>query len=294
MSTRCRGMGPLLVAYLDSELCPAQVVEVDRHLQVCSACAEQVAFDRAVRAGVRKTVRATPLPDGLRERMVARMLEEARRSRPVGDDRMIERGKMLPWHVVLPLASAAAIPLALGIAGAMSERAPRVSMATMAMTAAEEPRPVSQSASVIDLDRMLEQFVEWHERPLPPEVTSETELVKFEPYVGVPMKAPALASFGGKLVGGRMLTTGSSHQTAAMLYYTLPSGHRVSIYVFDPSRVPARPTRLRPRTMGRDEVWVGKVRGYTVAAPIRPDVGYAIASDLDEEQTTRLAVATVP
>jgi len=292
MNARCRGMDPLLDAYLDSELAPAQVVEVDRHLQECGACAERIALDRAIRAGVRRTVRATPMPEGLRERVVARMLDEAKDRPHLGDDRMIERGKMLPWHVVLPLASAAAIPLALGMAGAVSERAPRVAKATMASTA-EEMRP-AQSASVVDLDRMLDQFVEWHERPLPPEVTNETELVKFEPYVGVPMKAPALASFGGKLVGGRMLTTGSASQTAAMLYYTLPSGHRVSIYVFDPSRVPARPTRLSPRTMGRDEVWVGKVRGYTVAAPIRADVGYAIASDLDEEQTTRLAVATVP
>lgn len=294
MSGLCRGMGPLLDAYLDSELAPAQVVEVDRHLQDCAACAERIAFDRAVRAGVRKSVRATPLPEGLRERMVARMLDEASHGPRNGDDRMIERGKMLPWHVVLPLASAAAIPLALGIAGAASERAPRTAKVAMASTAAEEARPASQSAAVIDLDRMLDQFVEWHERPLPPEVTNETELVKFEPYVGVPMKAPALAPFGGKLVGGRMLNTGSASQTAAMLYYTLPSGQRVSIYVFDPSRVPARPTRLRPRTMGRDEVWVGRVRGYTVAAPIRPDVGYAIASDLDEDQMTRLAVATVP
>lgn len=291
MKSVCRGMGPLLDAYLDSELAPSQVIELDRHLQECEDCAARIALDRAVRAGMRRSVRMTRAPQGMRERMGAAMIAEASRSPRRGDDTMVERGRMLPWNVALPLASAAAIPLVLGIAGAWSEKAPRTAKVTASL---EETRPAPQSASVVDLDRMLDQFVDWHARPLPPEVTSETELVKFEPYVGVPLRAPALAPFGGKLVGGRMLTTGTASQTAAMLYYTLPSGHRVSVYVYDPSRVPARPTRLQPRTLGRDEVWVGRVRGYSVAAPMRHDVGYAIATDLDEEQTTRLAIATAP
>lgn len=293
MSGGCRGMGPLIDAYLDSELMPSQVIDVDRHLQDCGNCAEKIAFDRAIRASVRRSVRTSQAPHGMRERMAAAMLAEAKRA---PNDSMVEGARMLPWHIVLPLASAAAVPLVLGIAGAWGEPAPRHSKAVAKQDLAEEPsRPAAQQASaVLDLDRMLDQFVEWHARPLPPEVTNETELIKFEPYVGVPMRAPALAHFGGKLVGGRMLTTSPSQQTTAMLYYTLPSGNRVSIYVFDPSRVPARPTRLQPRTLGKEEVWVGKVRGYSVAAPMRHDVGYAIATDLDEEQTTRLAVATAP
>lgn len=288
MRPGCRKVSKLVDAYLDSELEPSQVIEVDRHLQDCADCAEAIALDRAVRAGVRRSVRMTRAPMDLRQRMAAAMEAEASRSSRPGDT-MVEAGKMLPWHVVLPLASAAAVPLVLGMAGAFGDQAPR-----KPSVAAEASRPEAQSASVFDLDRMLDQFVDWHARPLPPEVTNETELVKFEPYVGVPMRAPALAPFGGRLVGGRMLTTGATSQTTAMLYYTLPSGHRVSVYVYDPSRVPARPTRLQQRTLGRDEVWVGKVRGYSVAAPMRHDVGYAIATDLDEEQTTRLAVAAAP
>lgn len=289
MRPGCRYIAPLVEAYLDSELSPSQVIEVDRHLQDCGGCAERIALDRAVRAGIRRSVRMTRATGGMRERMAAAMMAEASRS-PQKRDTMIEAGKMLPWHVALPLASAAAIPLVLGIAGAWSDSTPRAWSAKSESSS----RPVAQSASVVDLDRMLDQFVDWHARPLPPEVTKETELVKFEPYVGVPMRAPELAPFGGKLVGGRMLMAGATPQTTAMLYYTLPSGHRVSVYVYDPSRVPARPTRLRPRTLGRDEVWVGKVRGYSVAAPMRHDVGYAIATDLDEEQTTQLAVAAAP
>lgn len=290
MKPSCRGKGPLIDAYLDSELDAPQVIEVHRHIEECSDCASKVALDRAVRAGVRRKLRATPAPEALRARAALAMME-AREGSAAADDTMTgwPGGKMLPWRTVLPLASAAAVPLVLGIAGAFSEPAPRAK----ATAEVEAPRPVSKSAAVVDLDRMLEQFVEWHARPLPPEVTNEMELIKFEPYVGVPMRAPALAPFGGKLQGGRMLVSEPTRQTTAMLYYTLPSGHRVSVYVYDPSRVPARPTRLQPRTLGQEEVWVGKVKGYSVAAPMRNDVGFAIATDLDEEQTTQLAVATV-
>lgn len=290
MKPSCRGKGPLIDAYLDSELDPPQVIEVDRHLEECGECASKVAFDRAVRAGVRRSVRSMRAPDALRQRVSLAMVEEKGAPGSTNDSMTgWGGGKMLPWRTVLPLASAAAVPLVLGIAGAFGGAAPRAKVTA----AAEAPRSVSKAAAVGDLDRMLEQFVEWHARPLPPEVTNEMELIKFEPYVGVPMRAPALAPFGGKLQGGRMLVSQPTQQTTAMLYYTLPSGHRVSVYVYDPSRVPARPTRLQPRTLGQEEVWVGKVRGYSVAAPMRNDVGFAIATDLDEEQTTQLAIAAV-
>lgn len=282
----CRGVARLLDAYLDSELDPSQVIEVDRHLQGCFCCAERVALDRSVRAGVRRSARTMRAPSSLRERAAVAMLHAAAETPAPMTDTMVEGPRLLPWRAVLPLAAAAAVPLVLGIAGAWNEHTPKVGATEASLTPAKP-------AAVVDLDQMLDEFVDWHARPLPPEVTNETDLVKFEPYVGVPLHAPALTPFGGRLVGGRILRAPEQH-AAAMLYYTMPNGHRVSVYVYDPRRVPVQPTRLRPRVFGDDEIYVGRVRGYSVAAPARKDVGYAIATDLDLDETTELAVAAAP
>jgi anti-sigma factor (TIGR02949 family) len=286
MTRPCRDVGRLLDAYLDSELEAPQVIEVDQHLQGCCTCSERVALDRAVRAGVRRDARTTRAPTSLRERAAIAMARAAAETPVPATDTMVEGPKLLPWRAVLPLAAAAAVPLALGIAGAWNEHTPKVG-------STESPHASAKPAAVVDLDQMLDEFVDWHARPLPPEVTNETELVKFEPYVGVPLHAPALSPFGGRLIGGRILTAPEQH-TAAMLYYTMPNGHRVSVYVYDPRRVPVQPTRLHARLLGHDQIFVGRVRGYSVAAPARKDVGYAIATDLDEDETTELAVAAAP
>jgi hypothetical protein len=86
-----------------------------------------------------------------------------------------------------------------------------------------------------------------------------------------------------KYVGARM------HQRAALLQYVVDR-RRVTIYVFDPKRVPMRATRLRHQRVGADRVYVGELRGYTVAASEHNGVGYAMASDLPGEDTVELLV----
>jgi hypothetical protein len=85
-------------------------------------------------------------------------------------------------------------------------------------------------------------------------------------------------------------------RNAAMLQYTLPSGHRVSVYVYDPSRIPSGASHLERRMMSAapDPVYVGHVRGWSVATRERRGVGYALASDLDDDENTELALATAP
>ena len=41
-------MAPALDTFLDGELSPAQIVEVETHLRQCTACGERVAMDRAM------------------------------------------------------------------------------------------------------------------------------------------------------------------------------------------------------------------------------------------------------
>ncbi|HEU4536690.1 MAG TPA: hypothetical protein VFS00_21340, partial [Polyangiaceae bacterium] len=88
--------------------------------------------------------------------------------------------------------------------------------------------------------------------------------------------------------GGRMLPV-RDHR-AAMLQYGMASGHRVTVYVYDPRRVQPEQRWLRERTTVRNApVYVGSMRGFNVAATERRGIGYAIATDLDEREIVELA-----
>jgi hypothetical protein len=155
-------------------------------------------------------------------------------------------------------------------------------------------RPVQSNATAtVGLDALIDQFVDWHARPLPPEITNANDLPGFEPYVGVPVQPITLSRFGAKLVGGRILPV-HEQNCAAMLQYTLDGSHRVSIYVFDPRRVGNHPSRLQPKVIGSKPVYVGQIRGWSIAAAEQSGVGYAIASDLGDDASAELALAAAP
>jgi anti-sigma factor RsiW len=101
---------------------------------------------------------------------------------------------------------------------------------------------------------------------------------------------PALSTFGARLLGGRILPVQEQRATA-MLQYTLAGGHRISIYVYDPRRIATSPSRLHAKVIGNKPVYVGDVRGWSVAAAERPGIGYAIASDLGDDESAELALA---
>jgi hypothetical protein len=151
----------------------------------------------------------------------------------------------------------------------------------------------ANASSAVGLDAIIDQFVDWHARPLPPEITNANDLLGFEPYVGVPVQPRALATFGAKLLGGRILPV-RAQNCAAMLQYTVDGSHRVSIYVFDPRVVGIHPSKLHPKVIGSVPVYVGQIRGWSIAAAERRGVGYAIASDLGDDASAELALAAAP
>jgi anti-sigma factor RsiW len=155
-------------------------------------------------------------------------------------------------------------------------------------------RPTQANASTsVGLDAMIDQFVDWHAKPLPPEITNANDLPGFEPYVGVPVRPRALSPFGAKLLGGRILPV-KEQNCAAMLQYTLDGSHRVSIYVFDPRRVGTHPSKLHTKVIGSVPVYVGQIKGWSIAAAEQRGVGYAIASDLGDDASAELALAAAP
>ena len=68
---------------------------------------------------------------------------------------------------------------------------------------------------------------------------------------------------------------------------------RVSVFIYDRRRIQIRSAdQLPARSVGTAEVRVGQARGYSFAVAERGDVGYAVASDLDDSSAQyRVAAA---
>jgi anti-sigma factor RsiW len=275
MTSGCRAVAPLVQSYLDGELDPSQLAEVETHTQGCAKCRERIVLDRAIRSGVRASVARSKPSAGFRGRAAASVV--AQRWSPT--ERSTSGAPTWGGWIVAAAATAAAV---VGIHGQLQQRAGTVA----------EPSGEATAKATLGIDQMIDQFVDWHARPLPPEVTNPKDFPGFEPYVGVPVRPPALSPFGARLLGGRILPV-PEHRVAAMLQYTLDGGHRVSVYVFDPRRIETKPSRLRTKVFGTEPVYIANVRGWSVAAvePPRKGIGYAIASDLGDEENAELAFA---
>ena len=98
------------------------------------------------------------------------------------------------------------------------------------------------------------------------------------------MHAPSLDKFGAHWEGASLVSV-RNHQ-AASLRYRMP-GRRVTVYVYDPRKVSVHGS-LPERLVGNAPVYVGEWRGYTVAAKENHGIGYAMASDLDDDTTAEL------
>jgi anti-sigma factor RsiW len=132
-----------------------------------------------------------------------------------------------------------------------------------------------------------------HRRNLPVEVTGGTNQVKdwyADKELPFPVKPP---SFGARvsLRGGRLADIGE--QQAAMLVYD-DAGTKVSVFLFDPSGLKIdEPRRAQRRIIGNREVFLDEERGYNVALYREHGVGYAIASDLNQDQLIKLVSSAV-
>lgn len=276
-------------AYLDGELDPGHQADVDAHLAECGECSERLASARALRQSL-KNVSSRRASESLRERVLATMSQQ--RARESHSEEVVaaqppaESGRMLRLRYAVALAAAAGIAFAMGLS--------RLNQTPVGDLASQPKQPITTSKS---MDSMLEELVELHAEPLPPETRNPDELPRFDPLVGVPVRRPAMpARFDATFDGARVHAM-RDRRRAALLQYTVQnkqhSKHRVTVYVFDPAKVPVKDSCLTPR-QGRDRVapvYVGTMRGYTVAAAERSGVGYAFATDLDGDESAQLAMA---
>ena len=123
--------------------------------------------------------------------------------------------------------------------------------------------PFASTASAATGLDVLDDLVSLHANPLPPETTNPAELVNWDPLVGVPVRGPSFKPFNASFTGARVHSI--IDRRAALLQYTV-QGHRVTVYVFNPRVMSVQTMPLQERVVRRHPVYVGNVRGYSIAA----------------------------
>jgi anti-sigma factor RsiW len=267
----------MLGPYLDGELEPARLIEIGEHVGSCEACREETQLLRAMRASLKRVVRTSNVPAGLRERIGNAMSAERVRedALTVGASAAAfgaapSSTPARPLRTVVPLATAAALALVWG-----------------AVTRSSQPASTELRAALGD--ELLSELVREHSEPLPPDAIGDA-VRGLGRYVGVPVQPASLERGGARLLGGRVLPLPS--QRAAMLHFAVGSGDgapRVSVIVYDAQKIQIDSANLAPRSVGTAEVRVGREKGYSVVVAQRAGVGYLVASDLDPDTSAKFA-----
>jgi len=275
----------LLDAFLDGELPPEEVFDVEQHLSTCDACTERERFETALRGSVKRSAIADAVPSAGFEGRLAGALRAER-------ERILELKSVAPPSrprrtAVLPLLLAAAATF-----GFVTWLNRHVGGDPVPVLVAEPIASQSGSlsrvpAAQMNPEQVLEELVDYHAAPPEPQITEPGQVLKLQPEVGVPVRLPALKQYGASWEGGAVVPM--KNQRAAFFRYRL-SNHPVTVYVYDAQRVPLRGV-LEPRVVHNQPVHVGERRGYSIAAREQHGVGYAVATDLNDDESAELVTA---
>lgn len=275
MTDECAQFSAQISSYVDGELDPGHIVDMEAHALRCSTCAERIQFLQMMRASIKRTSDKRA-PEVFRARIEAAMIAEKTRVREA-DQEVFGGAKLVSWKYAAALAAAATVVLSVAAAKNRED----ATTAGMTGTTAVE-------SSMGGFDSLLDELVALHANPLPPETTNPEELTRFDPLVGVPVRRPAFQPLGANFNGARVHAM--RERRAALLQYTMEGNHRMTVYVFDPRAVVMQATKLQPRVVRERPVYVGKLRGYSVAAAEKGGVGYALATDLDDDRSAQLVL----
>lgn len=256
----CSDIERLLDPWLDGEMAPKEAAEASVHVETCAACRTEADSRRAVRDGIRATLRAAmgpeapgaAAPEELHERIANAIAH---------DRRPLWRRLLTP----VPIAAAAACVLAF--------------LFVLAVARANDP--------------LVEEAVQRHARGLPLEITAAdaaTDAVPewFKGKLDFNPSPPRFHRPDVKLVGARL--SHISDRPAAYMRYELPRGHAGLFIVED------HDGRLFPaRVLFSDElpghVRIVTARGYNIAIWHRNGIAYSLVSDLDAAQLQGLLEA---
>lgn len=287
--TRCHEIRPYLEAFADDELSTESYLRVEAHLGSCLRCAEEVELTRSLKRSLQDTVLEVRPSWEFMNRLSRVIADECRY------EEQKHRAQQPSWRRrIVPVAAAAAALLTVGLSEGNSSWLKPWLGGSWSWTAAGSASEVSsvgaQEASVIVNPRdIIDQLVQYHQSSLEPEVTERSALLRFEPQVGVPMRVPELRQYGARFLGASVVPV--ERYRAASLRYNV-SGHRVTVYVFNPQVVSVRALHdLQLRVIGDRAVFVGIHNGYSIAAVEERGVGYMVATDLDDRESAELVAS---
>jgi anti-sigma factor (TIGR02949 family) len=287
VSGACKPVVTRLDAYEDGELSPEQVLEIEAHLAECHGCSSRLQLDHAVRKSLRRATYTAAVPsDAFRERLMHSLRAETERAE-TAEKEAAPRPTMLSWSNIAPLAAAAAFAL-------FWKAQPGAKV--------EPPDPDgTKNASMtqpFNMEQLLEDIVEQHFDRSAPAVTEASLVEKqIQPDVGVPVHAPNLLQYGARWEGGSVVplrmegtqVARSEPLKAASLRYRV-AGQRMTLYVFNSERLPFS-SRFTKRVVRNEPVYVTVKRGVSIAAMDRRGVGYAVATELSEDEGAEIVAS---
>jgi hypothetical protein len=296
-TSACVRLERLVNTYVDDELDAIHCCEVEEHLASCDECHQRVDQLRATRASLRNALKMRA-PSALRERM-AKLMSAERQS--LGSSEVVDSEErpqsmrdpaasvvtasdppppppaLAKLRYIMPLAAAATIAL---VFGAMQLQQAETNAASVAAQPTVVP---SAPLSIASIDQLMVDLVDQHILSPPLDTTRVSDVRQYEPRYGVRLRPPMLHD--AKWQGARM------RKPAALMRYVTPTRQHITLYVFDSKRVPVRAGHVVRRHPNVRNIYVGKIRGYNVAAAERDGVGYAVASDIGDERLTKMLIA---
>lgn len=239
--------------YVDGELASPDREAWERHIGQCEACRKGTRWEARFKAAVRGHLPRRRVPVDLEQRLRAILVQQPSSSFWSG------------WLSLPRVIPAVAVVGALVIVAA-SLRGPRSFVLDQARRSYQAELPLDVTG---------------------PDCASVTSW--FRGRVDFPVHAPRMPN-QIKCQGGRLVNV--EDRPAAYLVYEDPTGHRVSVLVFDPEWSPIdAPSR---RMVNGHEVFYRNGPGISTAALQDRGLGYVMTSDLDEASLTRLVSASFP
>lgn len=301
-------------AYVNGELAPDSILDVDCHLVQCRSCATRVVFERAFRAGIRNVTTSDQTPTSALIRRVCEAIIAARapsasscfgdtcwasgtrttggEGRPTNDRTPFPIrvatwfGAPLPWHwsnwhLALPVLAVVLIVLIW-----VSEEK---SVALVAPTASSDVR-LSQLDSTLDFMMAPHTHTTFQNAySLPVQFSVETSLSR--PFSLPPMHDVRSLRLLQRRPG---VPTQSAWPTAILgqsAHYNF-NGHPVTFFTYQAQVAPLR-ARLVGRIINGHVVYVGDRGGYSIATIETGPVGCAVTSDLSSAQNANIILSAL-
>jgi anti-sigma factor RsiW len=293
-----RALG-LIETFVDGELTQDQTLSVEEHLNKCDGCQAHAEFLQVVANSVQHAVHDSHTVDATFLARVSGAVEAE-------IAREVKSSTRAAWEGVSWQSKASTLALAAGVAAWFSFRstATNDNKATLATTPAQNAtttqnavaagaasavavvdKPKAPEEEVVTIEGALDRLIDAHSSPSKPQITTADLLPVMEPEVGVRIELPKLEQYGARWEGASVVPV-RKNQQAVSLRYKMPN-HRMTLYVFDASKLHVRPPEHPQRALNAP-LYVGQWRGYTVAAKENRGVGYALAADMDDVAVTRM------